>query len=132
MKTYRIEAKNAAAIESALRQVNGRAEQHAYTTFGEIERLAAVAEERLLELVYKKDAPGAAYRKTSGGRVPSSYIGVRLGTSVRLERKTAGWYLTAVSQATLHRNGGGDGVLILTQAQDAAAVALFRKRYRVA
>lgn len=128
----KIELKNAAAIEARLKQVNGRAEQHAYTTFREIECLAAAAEKRLLDLVYKKDAPGAVYCETSGGRVPNSYRSTRNGTSVRLERKTAGWYLADVSQTTIYQDGGGDGVLILTPGQDAAAVALFRKQYRVA
>ena len=47
MKPIKITAENAAAIEAALKEVNGRAYQHAYTSLGEVEALAKTAEKRL-------------------------------------------------------------------------------------
>ena len=132
MKAIKITEANAAAIEAALKQVNGRAEQHAYTTFGEIENLAAAAEKKLLGLVFKKDAAGASYRETSGGKVPNSYKQSRNATSVTLIRKSAGWYLASATATTVWGDGGGNGSLTLTQEQAEAAVAIFKKQFRVA
>ena len=73
-KPIQITEKNAAAIEAALAEVNGRAGAHAYTSFSEIEQLAKAAEARLSALgILKKNAQGARWTETSGSEVSNAY-----------------------------------------------------------
>lgn len=132
MKLLKIVESNAAVIEAALREINGRSEAHAYTTFREIESVAAEAEKTLGELLLKRDFAGAMWRETSGTAVPNSYNGTRNGTSIVIERRSSAWYLVAIAQVPLYTNGGGRGRLTLTAGQDAAAKARFGARYSVA
>lgn len=124
MKAIKITADNAATIEAALAEVNGKARQHTYTDYSEIEALARGAEKRLEQLnIAKVRRAGASFTETSGSAVANSYKNTRIGTTATIERKGAGWYLVAVSAATLFSNGGGKGRLTMTAAQDAEAVA---------
>lgn len=131
MKAIKITAENAAAIELVLHEANGRSTAHAYTTFGEIADVASGAEKALAGLMLKKDFSGAVWRETSGGSVPNSYKGIRNGTAITIERRSAAWYLVSVSQVSLFKAGGGAGRLQLTTEQDAAAVAKLRSQYSV-
>ena len=131
MKPIRIHSSNAEAVEAALREVNGTAAAHTFTSFAEVEGHAEQAEATLASFIPKKDFPGARYAKTSGFSVAKSYRGQRIATSIELERKSSAWYLVQVAQTMLYTEGGGPGRLILTEAQDAKAKERFSKRYGV-
>lgn len=123
---------NAAAIEAALKEVNGRATEHAYTRFTEILGVTAEAETRALRLLgLKKHLPGLTVHAMSGGSVAKSYRNARRTTGVILELRGKIWYLVNVSQSSLYADQRGFINLRLTPAQDAAAVALLRSRYSV-
>jgi len=131
----RIIEANSAAIEAALKAVNGRAEAHAYTAFGEIEILAETAEARLEALgLPKTRRTGALWTETSGSAVSSSYAKKAFGraaTRVRLQRRPSGWYLVGTVATTIGASGGGKGELILSAEQDAEAVRRLRAGYSV-
>lgn len=130
MKAINISAANAAAIEQALREVNGKATAHTYTSYAEIEELAERAESQLLDLIdCKKHAAGAKFYAVSGGKVARSYKNVRIGTGVELMRNSAGWVLVDVHQCTLFAEGGRPGKLALTEKQTEMAVAKFKKSF---
>jgi len=132
MKAIKIEAKNAAAIESALKAVNGKSEAHAFTTFNEILFMSEEAEDAIDRLkLPKANRAGAAWRETSGTSVPNSYKGKRNGTRVTIERRSGGWYLTEITQVELYQQGGGAGRLRVTQAQADDAVARFKAGFSV-
>ena len=132
----RITEANAAAIEAALKAVNGKAEAHAYTTFGEIDSLAAAAEAKLEALGLPKSSHrcGALWTETSGSAVSNSYAKKAFGraaTRVRLQRRPSGWYLVGAVATTIGASGGGKGELILSAEQDAEAVRRLRAGYYV-
>lgn len=134
IKSIKIVADNAGAIELALRAENGWSTAHTFTTFSEIESLAVRAEEKMEELGIPKPArAGATYERASGGSVAKSYRNTRVITLIKLLRKSAGWYLVAVGTATVWPSGyTGKTGLTLTAEQDARAVAVFRKNYHTA
>ena len=131
----RITKSTAAAIEAALKAVNGRAESHAYSLFSEIEALAETAEARLEALgLPKSRRAGAQWAEISGAAVSNSYAKKafhRAATSVRLIRRASGWYLQSASATTIGAGGGGKGSLVLTAEQDAEAVRRLRAGYSV-
>ncbi len=130
MKAIKITAANAAAIEQALRDVNGKATAHTYTSFEEIAELAERAEAQLIDLIdCKKHAAGAKFDAVSGSKVARSYKNVRIGTHVELVRNSAGWVLVAVRQCTLFAEGGRPGKLALTEKQTELAVAKLKKSF---
>lgn len=130
IKATRITEQNAATIIAILATVNGKATAHTFTTYTEIERIAAQAEKQLLDLVgSQKAAVGAVFKASSGEKVPNAYKYTRDGTAVTLERRSTGWFLVAASSVTLYASGGSAGRLTLTAAQDARAVELFRAGY---
>lgn len=72
---------------------------------------------------------GAFAVAVSGGTVANAYKFSRKLTKVRIERKSAGWYLTSAEQLSGYR---GSYVLTLTPAQDAEAVETLRFKYECA
>lgn len=131
IKSIKITAENAGAIELALRAENGWNTAHTFTTFGEIEALALRCEEKMEELGIPKPArAGATYERASGGSVAKSYKNTRVVTVVKIIRKSADWYLVAVGVATVRPSGYiGKTGLTLTAEQDARAIAVLRKNY---
>ena len=125
--------KNAAAIEAALASVNGRANAHAYTTCGEIKAIAIKTEARVVEWVgAKKRTVGARVVSCSGTAVPSSYSGFRrAATSVTLECRTTGWFLTAVVRVDVTQAGGGADRLFLTRDQADCATARLNSQFGI-
>ena len=132
MDAIKICEKNEAAIEAALKEVNGRAEGHTFTRFTELLGVIATAEVRALNLLgLKKRLPGLIVYACSGGSVPKAYKYARQVTAVTLELRGKSWHLTRVAESSLYADQIGYITLALTPAQDAAAVAALRSRYAV-
>lgn len=120
----KIKLDNCAATLAA---VNGKAVEHTYTQ-RELLDVAARAEAQLEQLgLLVRERPGATVQALSGGKVPSAYKYPRKLTRAKLERTSSGWWLTDCRADTGRE---GHETLVLTAAQDAAAVAHFRKGYR--
>lgn len=129
MKPTRITEANAAAIEAALKSVNGTSEAHTYTTYREIENLAKNGEARLTELGIKTASrAGAQVRSESGGSVPNAYKYARRTTYVAITRRATGWFITAIA-ADMSYKQSKPTRLHLTKEQDAEAVLNLRKTY---
>lgn len=120
-------------ILELLKAVNGHSRAHTYTEFSEIEHLVNCAEEELAELdIPKTQRTGAVWYQTSGSAVANSYYGnQRNATTVKLERKRSGWYLAAVSSATVYKEGGGRGKLYLPKKVAELALARFSEKLNV-
>lgn len=128
----KIEKKNQAAIEAELLAVNGRARDHAYTTFGAVEKIAQEFELQIQNLVgSQKASVGARVEATSGKDMPKAYRYSRVGTTVTIQRCASGWFLVGVAGVTLYQQGG-KARLTLTDKQDGIAVLQLRSQYRIA
>lgn len=131
VKQIKIVEGNAATIEAALREVNGRYGESKFVTYRQIEKCAEHGETTLDELgLFKCSRPGARLKATSGHEVPKSYNYKRPATEVVLERRDSGWYLVALARAVVYTQGGSKFVE-LTAEQDAEVVAKVRKRYQL-
>ena len=134
MKPIKIEVKNEAAIVAALKLVNGKAAEHCYTSFMEIERIASWAEFNVVRLVGTKAlAVGAKVTATSGDKVSSSYSkSPRAATRVVLERRATGWFLVVCVRTEVWQEGGAADRLTLTQSQADRAVCLLKRTFNTA
>ena len=133
MKPIKIIADNYAAIENALRAVNGKADTHTYTSAISIMEIVSTAENKLAKLgISKKERKGAIYRSSSGSKLPNAYKYTARATMAVVKRNTAGWTLDHVSPVNLHPNSTPAEYLILTAKQDEMAVANLRKGYLIA
>jgi hypothetical protein len=132
-KPIKICAENEAAIEAALRAVNGRASTHAWTLLSEIERVANRAERELEGLgIPKAERAGAVYSAESGGQLAKAYKYKATGTWIELTRRGAGWYLTDASGTTFYPGPRGNtSWLRLTEKQDAKAIEVLRRGYGI-
>ena len=128
MKPIKVNPENRETIENALSEVNGKASAHAYTDFQEIENLVKMGETRLESLgVPKKARAGALILATSGGAVSNSYNKrgfSRVATFVRIERKSADWFLVKIEKKSIGQTGGAVCVY-LTKDQKAEVVSRF-------
>lgn len=123
----RITTENAAAIEAALKNANGKAFDHAFTTFEDVEAVAHKAEKKLEALgLPLKSRAGAKWVETSGEAVNGSYKFARKATTVHLIRRTAGWYLASAEQATIYKEGGKAQKIQVTKKQEAEIVERIR------
>lgn len=133
MKSIKIQKSNAAHIVDALREINGKAFDHAFTEYSEIVALATAAEAATLQAVGAKcRAAGACTVATSGKKVASSYKYTRSATEVRLERRAGGWYLVDAKPVAVWARGGHDPKLSLSAEQAAQAAAHGASKYSVA
>jgi len=129
MKAIKITQENSSQIEQALREVNLGARAHTYTLASDIVDLASFGEGACVNLLSaKKHFAGGVIIATSGKAVPKSYKYRREATRVKIERRSADWYLTEVTATFIYTVGGGK-TLVLTAEQDARAVEKFRSQY---
>lgn len=129
----KITESNTTAIEKMLKEANGKATKHTYTTYAEIAAVAETAEKALFRLVQSRGAcAGAKYVSKSGEKLPGAYKFKTTGTVVHLIRRSAGWYLVSAAAYTLWPRHQPADRLTLTAAQDTAAVAALRERYSIA
>ena len=104
-KAMQIKIQDAAfqRIEDELKIVNGRAERHAFTTYGEVATVAKDAEIVLDTLgVLKADRPGTIATMVSGSKLPNCYKHNPIRTVLSITRRTAGWYVTSVTASSDH------------------------------
>lgn len=133
MKPIKIIADNYAAIEDALRAVNGKADTHTYTSAISIMEIVSTAENKLAKLgIPKKERNGATYQSVSGSRLPSAYKYAARATLVEVRRNTIGWVLSRVAESCLYPNTTPHEYMTLTAKQDEIAVANLRKGYLIA
>jgi hypothetical protein len=131
LKAININAANARKIEAALAAVNGRASAHTFTTFAEVEQVATTLERKLQGLgIAKKYRAGAGGTARSGDGVAKAYDYTRKATEIRIERRSSTWFLAAIYEATAYAEGSHPR-LVLTENQDAIAIANLRSAYSV-
>ena len=124
-KQIKIEKTASGLIEQSLKEANGGAHAHAFTSAHEILPLAFEAEQEMDSINLRNDLrPGAIYVAYSGGPVASSYKYYRAGTRVVLQRRSKDWYLIDACSVGLAPDSGGSTKLTLTE----DAIAYLKKR----
>lgn len=124
--------KNAPLIEAELKNVNGQATGHTFTTYKDITDCARSAEIELKKVIsVKKYFPGARFVSTSGEPVAKSCKYRRIGTTVTIERGVDEWFLLDVKSVSLWFNQGGNERLYLTKEQCDRAVSELMNRFSV-
>ena len=125
---------NDTKITAALDDVAGRAQRHA-ASYYHVHSWAAAAEAKLTTLgLPKTDRAGAVAIYESGDKMPSAYT--KHGRTVRrhrvrLLRRASGWFIETVEMIDGNPMAAPTDHLILTAAQDEAAVACLRRGYAV-
>lgn len=118
MKPIKIVPENQAAIRDALKAINGRAEQHTFTSYGEIEACAEEGERQLRSFgVTKANCAGARFIAESGSKLPNKYNHKAIGTRITLERRSSLWYLAEIHSYDLWPNHSPKRRLQVTQEQ---------------
>lgn len=116
-RKIKIEKSAAGLIEQALKEANGGAHAHAFTSAREILPLAFEAEQQMDSINLRKDLrPGAIYVAYSGVPVANAYKYFRTGTRVVLQRRSKDWYLIDACSVGLAPDSGGSTKLTLTEA----------------
>lgn len=122
----KIDIKNKDKIEKLLRECNGKASEHTYNTFEEIQALAKEFERKLISLLPKKSWGGIVMDDTSGYWVSSSYKYSRNATQVVIVRFSSGFFLQSVKQMTIWPQGG-DRYYLVSQKQNQEMIEKFLK-----
>lgn len=126
----KINDKNSAAIEAALKKSNGNATAHTFRSSGEIIACALKAEAKLSALnLAKGSRSGAMATATSGGSVANAYKYSRITSTTQMIRGSSAWFLIEVSAGETYRRTAGETFVSLTSAQDAEVSAKFRSQY---
>lgn len=135
-KLIKITAENAAAIEAALAEGNGRARAHTFTCAAEIIHEAEAAESQVadLDLPQSKRAGARYIAYSCTSTLPTSYRYSAIGTRVTLRRRTGGWYLESVGRYDIYSGHGSapKDRLYLTQEQADEVTRRFQARFSVA
>jgi hypothetical protein len=100
MKPIKIIPANFDAIKAELARVNGRADSFTITSASDVSYVADQTEKRLA-ILPKADRAGARATYTPGGPGARAYKYEAKSTFIQIERRSAGWYLTAVSATTV-------------------------------
>lgn len=130
LKAIKVCEQNRETIENALAARNGKATSHTFSSYPQIENLARAAEQKAMKLLgTKKSILGVTAGAISGSSVPNAYKYSRTGTRVVFERRTSGWFLTAIESARLYESGGHGVVLYFTQEHDTRAINMLRRQY---
>ena len=128
---YFLPSKICIDVETALSLVNGKSKEHTFTDYLQISSVVQDAESGLEKLgILKKDAVGAKFIAYSGKTVTHSYKYSRTGTVIHLERKSSGWHLTSIMPVNLYQKPPHNQ-FILTEKQDACAIAALRQKYNI-
>jgi hypothetical protein len=132
MKPIKITVENTAAIEAALKAVNGKAEAHTYTSAYSIFAMADRFDARLDKLGLPKGMrSGARYISQSGSILPAAYKNTAITTRVVIERRSNAFWLIAIEPDRLYPKSKPFVGMILTEAQDAKAIEVLRQGYCV-
>jgi hypothetical protein len=132
VKAIKIAPENRAAIESALETVNGRAWRHCFDRYSEIEEVVKAAEQWLNDRLPKSMWKGAQYEKQSGQTLAKAYKNSARTTTIRIERRASGWFLTQVKPSVLWPDRRPVEQVYLTQAQSADILRRVRVQYDLA
>lgn len=129
MKPIKVCEANRAKIAEYLRTINGAATRHVCVMYGEVLHLCDSMEIKLASLLrQKKHFPGAQVCYVSGAPMPNAYKYSRRATMLKLERRSAGWFIVGGAPTTIWKEGGRV-TLQLTHDQHYIAMARFRESY---
>ena len=105
MKT-KINVQSEAAINEALKRVNGTAGRHTFSSW-ELENDCGLLEKRLEEAgIAKSHRQGCSAVLFSGHKLPNSYTHSVIRNRAVVQRGATGWFLTSVSREQRRGNTG--------------------------
>jgi hypothetical protein len=131
LKAIKISPENRAAIEKALRVVNGRASQHCFDRYSEIIEIVGEAEQWLTDKLPKKLWRGTQYEQQSGRVLAKAYKYAARTTTIRIERRASGWFLRAITPSTLWPDSHPAENVFLTKAQSDEFLRRAQTQYEV-
>lgn len=129
MKPIKIEAKNEAAINAAIKAAEGRATERTCDYSSCLRAIELTEQHPAMQLLTKAQQKGARAWYYQHVKVAASYKYAPANTRLCIERRASGWFLSAV-----YRNGHEQAEQIrleLTAEQSAQAQTKFRQTYRV-
>lgn len=130
-KPIAVTPENLPLIAAFLDSVNGKATAWTLTAEDIFDNVQAAELELSMLLQSNKPLAKAALLVCSGGKVAKAYKYRRTGTDAYLVRNTKCWMLQGARRSTLEPGSGTRRQLFLTAEQDARAVAVLRKNYRL-
>lgn len=123
---------NAAKINALLDSVNGRASDHTYSKFSDVEVEAKYYISKIETILGgKKHCRGVKFFIQSGGEVSGGYKYARVGTQVSLECRASGWFITNIQRADIWARGGRSKIEF-TQSHHDQAVSVLSSTYFLA
>ena len=126
----KIDSKNTAALEAALKNANGRSTAHTFNFPSDLIYCALLAEAQLDKLALKKASRiGAIATANSGGRVANAYKYTRITSTAIFERGSSAWFLIEIGTAESFRRTAGAVYVSLTSSQDSEVTATFRSKF---
>lgn len=131
MKPIKLVKSNAEKINIILNEVNGRAADHTYYNYKDVEIDAAIVIGKVEKLLGgKKHNAGVVIAIESGDPVPSAYKYTRIATRVVLECRSSGWFITYIGRVDIWKKGG-ESTIHFTQAHHERATEVLRGEYVV-
>jgi hypothetical protein len=130
MKAIKFDVKNAEKVNAILSDVNGKAVDHTFGSFGDIVKGDDRTKKAENLVGGKKFAVGIKIIVESGHSVKSAYKYSRIGTQVTLECRSSGWFITDITRADIWQKGGPSTIL-MTPAHHERAVSVLKRGYFV-
>lgn len=101
----KIEEKNKDKINAALSEVNGNATTHTFNDYSEVIECMTIFENKLLPLPVKLQT-GCFMTFLSGDKVANSYKYARQATSMRIIKKSTGFFIDDIQSKKISNYGG--------------------------
>ena len=134
MTPIKITDTNATKIQDALEAVNGKAAAWTIMLFRDVERVAEKVEKKLASLP-KADRVGAVATFRPAGPTAKSYKYAARSTTITMERRATGWFLTDVIASDVYPKMAEALDVAITQEQadeiQRRAIAEFHVKTRV-
>jgi hypothetical protein len=118
-------------LTQALAAANGKATAHTATAQELIDASNDIENQLTRLSISKADRIGAEFVFCSGGAVARSYKYNRKVTLCRAVRGASDWFLISATPKEIYANQSGYCTLLLTEKQDALAVAKLRAQYSI-
>ena len=126
----KIDSKNTAALEAALKNTNGKATAHTFGYASDLIYSSLQAEAQLDKLALKKGSrSGAIATANSGKSVANAYKYSRITSTATLVRGSSAWFLIDLLTSESFDRTAGAVYVSLTASQDAEVTATFRAKY---
>jgi len=128
MKAITFTAAYTTKINAILSDINGKAVDHTFRSFGDIVKGDDQTKKAEALVGGKKYAVGMKVILESGHAVSKSYKYTRIGTSITLEMRLSGWFVTNICRTDIWSKGG-DNRIMMTPSHHEQAILVLKRGY---